>query len=228
MLAPAERVEILVDLSDAPTTLRLLSLPFSDPMDPITNLTQVLLFGANDENTGFEILELRPQAAAVTATPAVPAMLNVIARMAEADALVEREFVLDQEADGINGLKHDHNRIDQVIKRGDTEIWTVRNFSSTYHPFHVHGVQFQVLDRNGVAPPAWELGWKDTVVVQPTESVRIILRFDSYADPHAPFMFHCHILEHEDMGMMGQFVVVDDLEAEVGIAHVSGQIGHVH
>ena len=50
-------------------------------------------------------------------------------------------------------------------------------------------------------------GWKDVVLLRPFETVRIIKRFDDYADPVNPFMFHCHILEHEDVGMMGQFVV---------------------
>ncbi len=216
-LAAAERAEIVVDLSDAPQGLKFLSLPFTDPMDPISNLTQVIFFGANDENQQFEILELRTTPAA-SPVPPLPAVLNDIPRMAATDAVREREFVLDTEADSINGLAHDHMRIDQVVKRGDTEIWLVRNFTSMYHPFHIHGIQFQVLDRNGQPPPAWEMGWKDTVNVGSTETVRLIMTFDAFADPHAPYMFHCHILEHEDMGMMGQFVVVDDLDDEsIGI-----------
>ncbi|MEO5953487.1 MAG: multicopper oxidase domain-containing protein, partial [Chloroflexia bacterium] len=68
-----------------------------------------------------------------------------------------------------------------------------------------------VLSRNNVPPPAYEQGWKDTVIVHPSELVRVIMRFDGPSDPTLPYMFHCHILEHEDMGMMGQFVVVDNL-----------------
>lgn len=52
-------------------------------------------------------------------------------------------------------------------------------------------------------------GWKDTVFVAPGSTVRIISRFEDYADPDAPYMFHCHILMHEDMEMMGQFVIVE-------------------
>ena len=77
------------------------------------------------------------------------------------------------------------------------------------HPFHVHNIQFQILDRNGQNPPLNEQGLKDTVLVQPSERVRIILQFEDYTDAQAPYMYHCHILEHEDAGMMGQFVVVD-------------------
>jgi bilirubin oxidase len=74
-----------------------------------------------------------------------------------------------------------------------------------------------VLDRDGAAPPAYEQGWKDTVIVGREETVRLIMQFKDYADPTLPYMFHCHILEHEDMGMMGQFVVVDNLSDDVQI-----------
>jgi bilirubin oxidase len=122
----------------------------------------------------------------------------------------------------------DHARIDQIVRRGNLEIWTVRNLSVSYHPFHVHGVQFQVLDRDGRVPAPYEQGWKDTVMVLPAETVRLIMRFSDYADPHMPYMFHCHILEHEDMGMMGQFVVVDDLDQPVGIEGSPIDTPHAH
>ena len=70
-------------------------------------------------------------------------------------------------------------------------------------------VQFRVIDRNGRTPPPLETGYKDTVIVDPREQVRLLLRFEEHTDPDLPYMYHCHILEHEDAGMMGQFVVVD-------------------
>jgi FtsP/CotA-like multicopper oxidase with cupredoxin domain len=76
------------------------------------------------------------------------------------------------------------------------------------HPFHIHDIQFQILDRNGNPPAPGERGLKDTVRVHGGETVRVIARFEDYADPDRPYMYHCHILEHEDAGMMGQFVVV--------------------
>ena len=93
------------------------------------------------------------------------------------------------------------------IRLGDTEVWEITNPTSQAHPFHVHGDSFQVLSRDGLTPPENELGWKDVVLVRPNETVRIIKRFRDYGDAVNPFMFHCHILEHEDVGMMGQFVV---------------------
>jgi FtsP/CotA-like multicopper oxidase with cupredoxin domain len=91
---------------------------------------------------------------------------------------------------------------------GSTEIWEIVNDSMMMHPFHVHHGQFQVMDRNGRPVHAHERGYKDTVKVGPGETVRIVMTFDHFADPELPYMFHCHILEHEDHGMMGQFVVV--------------------
>ena len=106
----------------------------------------------------------------------------------------------------------DMARIDEVVRLGDIEIWEVRNRGGQAHPFHVHLVQFQILDRNGQPPTPAELGWKDTVLVPQGEVVRIIMPFERYADPQIPYMYHCHIMEHEDNGMMGQFLVVDDPE----------------
>jgi FtsP/CotA-like multicopper oxidase with cupredoxin domain len=76
------------------------------------------------------------------------------------------------------------------------------------HPFHIHDVQFQVLSVNGVEPSGVLKGMKDTVVVQPDQEVKIIMQFKDFSDSEIPYMFHCHILEHEDNGMMGQFFVV--------------------
>jgi len=101
----------------------------------------------------------------------------------------------------------DMQRIDETVRVDTTEIWQVENASMMAHPFHIHDVQFRILDRNGRAPDAAEQGLKDTVVVYPGETVRLLLRFEDYTDPDLPYMYHCHILEHEDAGMMGQFTV---------------------
>jgi len=108
----------------------------------------------------------------------------------------------------INGKSMDKNRIDFQVKRNSTEIWHISNASPMAHPFHVHNVQFKVLDRNGKRPHPSETGLKDTVLVGPGETVRIVMSFPEYSDANIPYMYHCHILEHEDQGMMGQFVVV--------------------
>lgn len=73
------------------------------------------------------------------------------------------------------------------------------------HPFHIHGVRFQVLSDNGRQPRAENRGWKDTVLV--AGEVELAITFEKPAPSSAPYMYHCHILEHEDGGMMGQFSV---------------------
>jgi len=109
----------------------------------------------------------------------------------------------------INDVSMDMGVINETVRLGSVEEWRIVNNSPMTHPFHVHDVQFLVRSRNGAAPPAHERGWKDTVQVRPQETVTILAHFVDYADPVHPYMYHCHILEHEDRGMMGQFVVVE-------------------
>lgn len=107
----------------------------------------------------------------------------------------------------LNGRKFNMGRIDDTAEVGRTEIWEITNIGSMMHsmghPFHVHGVQFQVLSRSSMELEDNEMGWKDTVFVDPNETVRIIVQFQE----KGVFMYHCHILEHEEAGMMAQIEV---------------------
>jgi FtsP/CotA-like multicopper oxidase with cupredoxin domain len=102
----------------------------------------------------------------------------------------------------------DLGRIDLTVTVGTTEVWEVANRSGNPHNVHVHGVQFNVASYLGGPPPPHLAGWKDTVFIPPDGTVRLLVQFPGYADPTVPYMFHCHLLQHEDNGMMGQFVVV--------------------
>jgi FtsP/CotA-like multicopper oxidase with cupredoxin domain len=102
---------------------------------------------------------------------------------------------------GIDGRPFDMERIDQTVRLGDTEIWEVSG-DMMAHPFHIHGVHFEVLSRAGRQPALGDQGLRDTVLVQ--EPVELLARFTQPAVA-APFMYHCHTLEHEDGGMMGQY-----------------------
>lgn len=73
---------------------------------------------------------------------------------------------------------------------------------------HVHEAGFDILDINGEPPPPYLAGRKDTVYLPPSTTTRIAIRFGRHTSPTDPYMFHCHMLEHEDLGMMGQFVLV--------------------
>ena len=89
-------------------------------------------------------------------------------------------------------------RRSSALRCGATEIWTIQNVVGMDHPFHLHGFHFQILDRDGVPEPI--RGWKDTGNVPKHSSMRIVVRFDDYP---GKWMYHCHILDHEDQGMMG-------------------------
>ena len=106
---------------------------------------------------------------------------------------------------GINGRAFDMHRIDVTTRRGTSEIWEIRS-AAMAHPFHMHGVSFRILSNNGRPPGPAQSGWKDVVLVE--ELAEILVRFNHPASAKMPFMYHCHILEHEDHGMMGQFAVV--------------------
>ena len=206
VLAPAERAEILVGLgNDEGRTLTLRSFNGG-------NGTTFVPFQLQDQwdTADFDLVDIRVGAATPGAVRALPGALAAVARIPESEAVnagSPRPFELNANPFGINGKRMDMAIIDQRISVGDTEVWEITNPNNQAHPFHVHGDSFQILSRDGSLPPTHELGWKDVVLVRPFETVRIIKRFHDHADPVSPYMFHCHILEHEDVGMMGQFVV---------------------
>ena len=121
------------------------------------------------------------------------------------------------------------NRIDEVAYVGDTEVWEVRSKQPIPHSFHIHDVQFEVLSVDGEAPPVEMSGRKDTIYLEPNRDYRLLMRFEDFADPTMPYMYHCHMLLHEDEGMMGQFVVIErGQEAEVGVPAGHDGAGHEH
>ncbi len=187
-LAPAERAEILVDFSNYSVgdkiTLR----------DNDNNLMTINIVGKSNKNID------------------IPKNLVKIINYDRDKIVHKRQFVMSGMGSmvTINGKQMDMNRIDEKLKLNELEEWIISNDSSGMgmmnsisHPFHVHGVQFQVIERNGDSPPLNERGWKDTVMVGNGEEVRILTKFRK----KGLFMYHCHILEHEDLGMMGQFLV---------------------
>ena len=109
----------------------------------------------------------------------------------------------------INNKKFNMQRIDTIQTMGKVEYWDVTNANKCchgmLHPYHMHGCQFRVVSRNGHAPYPNEHGLKDTISVNPGETVRLKVWFNC----PGVFMYHCHIIEHEDGGMMAQIKVID-------------------
>jgi FtsP/CotA-like multicopper oxidase with cupredoxin domain len=196
-LSPGERAEIVVAVRPSErVTLR--SFPAS-----LDNAISDRFAGGKDT---LDVLQLRTESD-LAPSPEVPATLAPIERLDPGDAVTTREFTLSGRQ--INGEKMDMGRIDAVVTKDTTEVWEITKEDGTPHSFHVHDVQFQVLSVGGESPPAELSGWKDTVLLAPNETIKIIARFADYADPDVPYMYHCHVLKHEDAGMMGQFVVVE-------------------
>ncbi|WP_405834762.1 multicopper oxidase family protein [Streptomyces sp. NBC_00105] len=197
-LSPGERAEIVIRMQ--PGERRILR---SHPLDAGLDFWNQR-FGGGDDS--FDVMQLR---AAPTLRPSaeLPGALVASALPTGEDPSRSRFFELKMS--GINGRKMDMSRVDETVTRGTTETWTLRNDDGMPHNFHVHDVQFRILEINGAAPPPPLRGPKDTVFVPSGSTVRIALRFDGPADPDTPYMYHCHLLYHEDKGMMGQFVVVD-------------------
>lgn len=188
LLASAERVEFLVRGTGAPgSSVVVQTLPY-DRYIPQTRPT--------DWNQPRDLLVLRYQDAPPVAPRELPTVLRPIPALDPAQATQTRVMVMSQGL--INGLQMDMTRIDVSAQLGATEIWQIENVVGMDHPFHLHGFQFQVLDRDGVPEPY--RSWKDTVNVPKHQTVRFIVRYDNFP---GMWMFHCHILDHEDHGMMG-------------------------
>lgn len=119
---------------------------------------------------------------------------------------------------GMNNKSFDMDSINEVVHLNTTEIWTLKNNTLIAHPFHIHDIQFNVIEKSGLPPIPSETGWKDVVLVLPGDSVKFITKFTTFADNITPYMYHCHLLHHEDDGMMGSFLVIDT--TTTGIADI--------
>ncbi|MDQ4079452.1 MAG: multicopper oxidase family protein [Gemmatimonadota bacterium] len=188
VLATGERVEVLVRATGAPghrATLR--TLPY-DRYIPQTR--------PPGWNTPRDLLTLEYTEAAPVRPVRLPTTLRVVPPIDTTGVTTRRLMVLTQGM--INGRLMDLDRVDVQSTIDAVEIWEIENLVGMDHPFHLHGFQFQVLERNGVPEPF--RSWKDVVNVPKHGTARFIVRYDNYG---GKWMFHCHILSHEDHGMMG-------------------------
>lgn len=232
LIAPGERADIVIDFSkhkgqeiiltnDAPAPF-----PMGDPADPETT-GQIMQFRVNLPLSGFDNSSLPPVLRSVS-------RINEKTAVKVRDLTLEER--LDKEGNPImlllNGSTWD-DPITEKPKLGTNEIWRLVNLTVDTHPIHLHLVMFQVLGRqpfnvasykafkeaNGVNPPSVdpyltgtpsapspnEMGWKDTVRANPGEVTRIIAPFTDF---RGKYVWHCHILEHEDNEMMRPYEVV--------------------
>lgn len=215
-LAPAQRLDLWVDFSDRTVgdQVRLVNLPSAVP-----------------DGTAFPVLDITVERKE-SGTEVLPNKLSNVVRHNEAESSNQRsprDFTLSMGMGMrwmINGRTFEMEGVarDEVVKLGNLETWQFTNQvgggmgmmggMALPHPMHIHGLQFQIVERDIDAPgrAAWETvsdgfvdeGWHDTVLVMPGERVKILLKFDDF---EGLYLYHCHNLEHEDMGMMRNYRV---------------------
>ncbi len=222
-ISPGQRADILIDLTTMTPgqTFQLMNYGTEIP-NAIYGASQVgmmpqLTLPGYDLNplngADYALLDfnvIAPTANPVTTLPTTLASFTPLQEGTE-DVTRSLTFTSQQNIVGpflINGTSFDMNVMNYVIPLGNREIWTLTNQTPIAHPFHIHDVQFYILDINGNPPPPELQGLNDVVLVPAGQgTVRFITEFLDFADEVVPFMYHCHMLTHEDQGMMGQFLV---------------------
>jgi bilirubin oxidase len=222
IIAPAERYEIAVDLTgDALGTLVDLEAqngPDSGLKPGFAGFENAFVgeLGSQLNYRTIRLLRINVGPASANAITSLPSRLANNAGLAELTldrATLTRQLGINGGPPNgpftFNGLSFDMDRIDQTIALGSTEAWTVGSGDVISHSFHIHGVQFRLVARNGDPGNvgAWEQGWKDTAYIPMSQNITFVTRFDETADARYPFMYHCHMINHEDEGLMGQFTV---------------------
>jgi FtsP/CotA-like multicopper oxidase with cupredoxin domain len=210
LISPGERIEVVIDFASSPGS-------------------QIVLrntLGSGDTATIMRFDVVRREKEQFS----VPRTLRPLTRLSTSKAKRTRRLTMSMlgmsspDPWGFNGLSYDPMRIDADPALDDVEIWEIVNPMGMNHNFHAHAVMWQLVSRNGVAPAAYEAGWKDTFAMPGMSTIRVIAQFTDYKcsnevkhsdmdmpgmqDYYMNYMSHCHILEHEDNGMMSGFSIV--------------------
>ena len=224
LLGPAERADLVVDFAGLQGRVITLS---NDAPTPFPGWQLLERFGVSLPNLLQIRVSLPPSRQPQSFT--VPTLFP-IPSLQEKDSVQTRDLILYEYMDDsgrslgvkINGKGYDEP-VTERVRLGSIEKWRFINTTDDAHPMHLHLVQFQILERQGFdiaafragtlkltgnvrKPPPNEAGWKDTVRVNPNEVVTIIARFDGYA---GKYLYHCHMLEHEDNDMMRPYEVME-------------------
>ena len=220
LMSPGERYEVLLDLrGDA--VGRTLALKSYNGADAGLQFGYAGLEGAQGGEFGsllndktFQVLQIRVIGATANAVTTVPTTLVPSTFPSAAQVSQSRTLAITAQGPGepftFNEVGFNMGTINQTVALGATEAWTVHGGNIFGHSFHIHGVQCKLVARNGerTAVKAYESGWKDTFLVPLRESVTFVAKFDEAANADFPYMYHCHMVNHEDLGLMGQFVVL--------------------
>lgn len=203
-LSPGERTELLISGQQLPSDYQLISQPYDRGIG-----TMVESLGQSVEQMSGVVQSAQTTVATLRYQPSqysepLPFPQELIPIEPLPTPSHTRKFVLNHGIGGgpsgfiINDKSFDMNRVDTRVKLNQVEDWHIVNHASIDHPFHLHTNRFQVIERNG--QPESLLFWKDTVSIKGYETVTIRVRFEDFV---GRTVYHCHILDHEDQGMMG-------------------------
>jgi spore coat protein A len=193
-LSPAERVDVVIDFGAYPLGTQII---LKNCASCTGSLASIMRFDVTSNATDNSV---------------VPDCLSAWEDLPVSAQTVTRQFTLNRQtvngatAWNINGQIFDvTNPPLAQVKHGDVECWKFLNPTNHRHPVHIHLIQFQVLDINGVPQDPSKHGWKDTLVAPPNGQITVAARFKGYT---GRYLFHCHNLEHEDLGMMADYEIV--------------------
>jgi hypothetical protein len=199
--------------------------------------------GSRLNNQDFALLRINPVAQTSGAVTTPPATLVPQTYWTAANATNTRTIaVTGGQPSTVNGLttstgftfnniSYSPNVMNHTIPLNAIERWNIGAGNVFGHSLHIHDIKFNIIARyigttatpgsqvttNGLAAP-YESGWKDTVYIPRGESVSLMMKFDDFASNENPYMFHCHFMNHEDGGMMGQFLVVNNAVEDLAVA----------
>jgi len=226
MLSPGERAEILVNLSNLEGKTILVKtfgneLPSGYAGGPAMGMMGGSTIGPLD-NTVSTVFQLKVATATSNAVVSIPTLLTKNIRWNETESSQTRLMTLsgtpmmNPTNFYINNRQFDESIINFTSVENKIEMWSITNQSMMAHPFHIHGNHFYIVSINGNSPAPNLQGRKDVVLVPPMGgNVKLITKYEDFTDSELPYMYHCHILSHEDNGMMGQFLVKSSTTANV-------------
>jgi len=220
IMAPGERYEILVDLTSDTVGSAVYLNSYNGAGEGLSfgyagleNATSGE-FGSLLNYKTFNVLQINVIAATSNAVTSLPATLVSSSYPSAAGASKTRSLNITSTAPSapftFDGVGFSMTTINQTLSLGATESWTVNGGNVFSHSFHIHGVQFKIVARNGNGSNvnAYESGWKDTFYLPLGGTVTFVAKYDESANSSYPFMYHCHMTNHEDAGLMGQFTVL--------------------
>ena len=214
VLGVGERVELLVNLGgDAVGSTVALKAYNSNQAfgfpggEPAQSGALGSLLNAHD----FKVLSIKVAAATATGVTTLPTSLVTNTTLAASDATTSISTAITAGQGGSEFAFDDNNynyvTINHTIPLNAVVKWTFVNSNIFGHSIHIHDVQFKIVSRSSGAIADYEKGWKDSFYLQRGETVSVVAKFEDFADSVYPYMYHCHFPNHEDAGLMGQFLV---------------------